>query len=388
MSKLRRQALRRFWLHAHLWLGLVVGLLFALLGLTGSLLVFYPEIDLLLNPELATSTSPLAPIDWPRVEANLRATHPHRHGPWRLEAPLAADRPIMARYYAPAEKATDSFAPLIVTLDPVSLAITSQRFWGDFAVTWLYDLHYSLLLDKPGKTLLGIVGIGMLLSLLSGLYLWWPMPGKRLAALAPRLRPGKVRAIFDIHVLSGIYGLVVLLAVTVTGIVLELPGTINPLIEHVSPLFKAPALKADASSAPRISLEAALATARTRFPGATLRWIETPGDGSGSYRVNLWQAGEPSVRFPKTNVWIDAHTGAILAVRDPAGHSGGDTFLAWQHPLHNGEALGLAGRLLVCVSGLIPALLLATGLIRWRQKAQARLATLQRQSAPGTGARR
>lgn len=384
----QRQALRRFWLLTHLWLGLGVGLLFALLGLTGSLLVFYPEIDLLLNPGLAASPSLQSPIPWTQVESHLRAAHPQRHGPWRLEAPLAADRPLMARYYTPAEKPAESFAPLIVTLDPTSLAITSQRFWGDFAVTWLYDLHYSLFLGQTGKTLLGIAGIGMLLSLLSGLYLWWPGPGKRLAALAPRLRAGRVRAVFDLHALAGAYGLILLLAVTVTGVVLELPGTINPLIERFSPLFTPPRLHAGSSSARRVSPEAALAVAQTRFPGATLRWIETPGDRSDSYRINLWQAGEPSFRFPKTNVWVDAQTGDILAVRDPVEHSGGDTFLAWQHPLHNGEAFGLAGRMLVCASGLVPMLLLTTGLIRWRQKSRARRATRLRRSVPDTVATR
>ncbi|MFM2372531.1 MAG: hypothetical protein RIS85_2253, partial [Pseudomonadota bacterium] len=37
---------------AHLWLGLGLGALFALLGLTGSLLVFYQEIDAALHPHI------------------------------------------------------------------------------------------------------------------------------------------------------------------------------------------------------------------------------------------------------------------------------------------------------------------------------------------------
>jgi uncharacterized iron-regulated membrane protein len=40
--------------------------------------------------------------------------------------------------------------------------------------------------------------------------------------------------------------------------------------------------------------------------------------------------------------------------------------------LHNGEALGQAGRVIVAVIGLAPATLAITGIVRWRQKVRAR----------------
>ena len=43
----------RHWVRRlHLWLGLGLGGLLILLGLTGSILAFYPEIDALLHPEI------------------------------------------------------------------------------------------------------------------------------------------------------------------------------------------------------------------------------------------------------------------------------------------------------------------------------------------------
>ena len=47
---LSRRRLRHFWVQFHLWPGLLLGAVFALLGLTGSVLCFYPELDLWLNP--------------------------------------------------------------------------------------------------------------------------------------------------------------------------------------------------------------------------------------------------------------------------------------------------------------------------------------------------
>jgi hypothetical protein len=49
---MKTKNLRRYFSALHLYLGLVLGVAFTLLGLTGSFLVFYPEIDQLINPEL------------------------------------------------------------------------------------------------------------------------------------------------------------------------------------------------------------------------------------------------------------------------------------------------------------------------------------------------
>lgn len=46
------KARRKRWLDIHLWLGLILGFFLALFGLTGSILVFYEEIDNLLNASL------------------------------------------------------------------------------------------------------------------------------------------------------------------------------------------------------------------------------------------------------------------------------------------------------------------------------------------------
>lgn len=153
-----KPALRRAWLRVHLYLGLALGGLFALLGLSGSALVFYLELDELLNPQTAV-VQPVAAPSPDAVFQRLQALHPERDGPWRIEMPLAPDRPLMARYYDPPETAGRGFAPLMLTLDPQTLAETSHRFWGDYAMTWLYDLHYTLLAGPTGRSVVGWTGV-------------------------------------------------------------------------------------------------------------------------------------------------------------------------------------------------------------------------------------
>jgi uncharacterized iron-regulated membrane protein len=83
------------------------------------------------------------------------------------------------------------------------------------------------------------------------------------------------------------------------------------------------------------------------------------------------QPEEASLFFTTTTVWVDQFSGEVLAVRDPNTVTAGETVLNLMWPLHNGEALGLAGRILVRIAGFVPLVLYVTGLIRWLQKRKA-----------------
>ncbi|NUA31054.1 PepSY-associated TM helix domain-containing protein [Cupriavidus basilensis] len=376
-----RTTARKIWLRIHLCLGLSAGLVLAVAGLTGSLLVFYLDIDAWLNPplQLPLRAEP-APIYENAFQA-LRASQPHRGGAWRLELPSQGRGVITARYDKPEETQGHAFAPLIVSIDPQTSEILRSQFWGRSAMTWIYDLHYALLLERTGHIAMTIIGGLGILSIGTGLYLWWPRKRNFMTALAIRLRASPQRLTYDLHKLAGVYLLPVVLVVVVTGMLLELPGTFNPIIGRWSALTPYPAYGSSLKNAPRLTLDRAITIARGKFPGADVRWIETPSGARGSYRVILRQDGEPSHRFPRTNVWIDQYSGNILGIRDPRRNSAGDTLLDWLHPLHGGEAFGLPGRLLVLLSGLALPLLFITGVLRWWQKRRARSTAFARTAA-------
>ncbi len=52
-----------------------------------------------------------------------------------------------------------------------------EREWGRTFVSFVYKLHQSLFLDSAGETLLGLIGIGLLTSIVTGVWLWWPRRG-------------------------------------------------------------------------------------------------------------------------------------------------------------------------------------------------------------------
>ncbi len=366
---------RRLWLNLHLFLGITVGALFALLGVTGSLLTFYQEIDRTLNSEIRPIRVDLQPKSIQAIADRIKRYHPDRLNSWRIEMPLSEDAPIALRYYRPEETLGRTFAPLMVTLDPSTLQETSYRFWGDYFVTWVYDFHYTLLLDQNGKAIVGFSGLFILVSLLSGIYLWWPSRKRFLIALLPLLRSGLVRKTYDVHTRGGVYGLILLVVLALTGIGLAFPNQTRFVLSNFTSIeeMPRPGVGEIVSGKPVIDLDQAVEIARDIFPRAELRWIETAGREGNPISIRFHQPDEPGRRFPKTQVWIDPHSGQVLAVWDPENSPRGNALLDWLHPLHNGEAFGVIGRWVVFVSGFLPSLLFITGLLRWRQKRRARL---------------
>jgi uncharacterized iron-regulated membrane protein len=182
-----------------------------------------------------------------------------------------------------------------------------------------------------------------------------------------------LRRLYDWHKQAGLWGALALFVLTLTGVMLELPeesdavlaritGPVDPM--HVMPTVLRP-------GHPQISPARAVAIARSRLPQARLAWIETPGSDGGWYRLRMQQPSDPSHRFPHSFVTIDPHDGTIHSVTDADRAGASNTINNWVHPLHDGSAGGLAGRILACIAGLLPLVLFVTGLLRWRARRRA-----------------
>lgn len=357
--------LRRAVRALHLWLGLGLGGLLALLGLTGSVLAFYPQIDALLHPAIRVEGA--GPPDFDRALAGLRAAYPDKPGVWRLEV-TGGPGAIPARYYDPPERAGHAFRPMMVWLSPDGATLLRRDYWGEYAMTVIYDLHYRLLLGEAGGRVLGWTGLGMLALLLSGLWAWWPRGSWRKALRFKRHAPA-LRALRDWHKLAGVGGLAFLLILTGTGVMLELPHESDRALAAIGlPVDHGPHVHGKAGQALRVLPSQAVAAARAALPGARVAWIETPPTGGGIYRLRMQVPGDPAFRFPHSFVWVDGASAKVLAVQDVRAASAGSTVNAWIHPLHDGSAGGLAGRLVVVLAGLVPLLLFVTGWLRWRAR--------------------
>ena len=360
----------RHWVRKfHLWLGLSFGALLVLLGLTGSLLAFYPELDAMLHPEIRVEGE--ASPDFDRALTTVRAEWPDKVGGWRFEV-TGTNGAIPARYYKPLERPGYSFRPLMVWLSPDGTTVLRRDYWGEYAVTFVYDVHNKLLLDSIGGALVGWLGFGCLALLLSGLWAWWPR-GSWAKALRFKRNAHPQRSLRDWHKLAGLSGLLFLLLLTVTGIMLALPEESDAALGAAGlTVSNAPHVRDTGATVPLSTTPSrAVAAAHAALPGARLAWIETPPAAGGNWRLRMQVPGDPSYRFPHSFIWVEGGSGRVLAVQDARAGGGGTAVNNWLHPLHDGSAGGLPGRLLVVLAGLVPALLFWTGWLRWRRRRRA-----------------
>ncbi|MEL0253840.1 MAG: PepSY-associated TM helix domain-containing protein [Novosphingobium sp.] len=173
------QRVRRFVRAAHLGLGLSVGTLFVVLGISGSLLVFYQEIDAAVHPEIQVTGPAEAPgwhsPVWDKALATVRREWPERTGAWRFEA-SGKPGPVAARYVLPRTRphAAHSGGFIMVWLTPDGSRVLREAPWGDYAMTWIYDLHMQLAAGPAWRDVVGWAGLVILVLLLTGLWAWWP----------------------------------------------------------------------------------------------------------------------------------------------------------------------------------------------------------------------
>jgi uncharacterized iron-regulated membrane protein len=378
----RLKARRKLWLHVHLWLGLVAGTVLAVIGLTGSLLVFWYEISASLNPELFAVQPPANATrrSMDEIVAAAKAAFPPPTQPGGLQYPTEPDAAVMFFGWDPSKpySQTNLYNAFV---DPYTAKAKGTRIVYDLSNPlnhsfdgFLFKLHYALLLGDTAKTAVGILGMFMIISVLTGLIVWWPLTGRWKQALTIKRGSGKERLNFDLHKISGAYTAVIMLAVLFSGVYLNLPGAIVTLVRVFSPETRTePLLSAPVPGRTPITANEALARANARYPGGRLVNMGLPQHPTDVYRVCHQDVPELAGSIiAERCLTIDQYSGEILDVKDTAHGTGGDIFLQWQWHLHSGRAFGTTGRILVFLTGLACPVLYITGVIRWLQKRRAR----------------
>ncbi|MGZ5050163.1 MAG: PepSY-associated TM helix domain-containing protein [Methylobacter sp.] len=391
LAKLK--ARRKLWLDVHLYLGLIVGAILAVVGLTGGILVFYQEMQEVLNPELFVVSVPpeghgkLHTLD--DIVAAAEAVKPQGSAFFKVYYPRKPDLAYKLLYFVKAESQANNGDGYYIFVDPytarakgLQLWHPKDRYWGRPLVSFIMQLHWCLLLGKKiGGTLNGIFAVLSIISLLTGLIVWWPLTGKFKQALTFKRHASAVRFNFDLHKTVGFYSAVVLLPVLFSGVYFSFPDQVNVLVKSLSTTDRPNAFStipaAIHSSPPQegqqpVSVSKVEAIVQQRYPAGKLWMLNAPKNGEDVYTVMKKDVIEISRFTGYRDFAVDQYSGEIVRVYDRGVGSVGDIFLDWQWPLHSGHAFGWAGRLLVLLSGLACPVLYATGVIRWLQKRNAR----------------
>jgi len=283
--------LRRTLSAAHLMLGLTLGLVWALQGLTGAMLVFHREFDrLATGASQANGTAYAAEIPLDRILATARE---------KLSEPpdsigvIDGDPSLLTVNYAdPAGNRRG------LIIDAASGKILQQRDWrprspadGNFT-RWIYDLHHHLLLGEVGGMLLGLSGLFLVLSACWGTYLAWPRRKQWKQAFAVSCWRTRRQRLWGWHRATGLIAGIALIIVALSGASMDFGKQLRAFSNAYLPYRKpfAPILVQVAEDP--IAPQRALEIAREQLPTAAFVAVSLPTEESPVYRVRLRQPGE------------------------------------------------------------------------------------------------
>jgi uncharacterized iron-regulated membrane protein len=348
---------RKLLFNLHLYLALAAGVFVIILGVTGAIMAFEPELDHVMHPRLSYVKPQGRAMSLAEIAAAVGKAYPGE----RIGGFLIATDPSLS--YAV------SLRPGVVSVNPYSGEILGVRPPGIDFLGRVHQLHLRLLLrdrGDTGKKIVSWVGVVILFLLLSGLYLWWPYKRVTVARGASGFRLW-----FDLHNTVGIFSFVFLLLLSFTGVMIGFEESTVPLMYKWTgsePSKRPPQPPPPPPGAKPISPDQAIEIARQAIPGATPFQINIPGPRA-AYQIRS--------RFPedltpggRSAVIIDQYTGKVLFAEGSRTAPAGARMVIQNRALHTGDILGIPSKTVMSLACLMLVLQAVSGVGMWWKRAR------------------
>jgi uncharacterized iron-regulated membrane protein len=343
----------------HRWAGGLIGLLLALLGLTGALLL-WKGAWLRLTMPVSEEVVQINPATLGALTDNILA------GSAQTPTSIVFANSEFTVHTVRTGQDSGFYA------DANGAAIASWDSVWDRLEIFLFDLHHRLLVGEVGETVSGIAGLVGLGFIITGLILWWSTRKTfRLRLWPARMtRPAIIRQHRDMGVV-----LAPLLVLTMlTGVMM----TLKPVAELLLSPFSSAAEMDSALEPPKVTAGPAdnadwpriMAAAQARFPDAIIRIIGLPRKAGDPVAIRLKRPGEWH-NNGRTIIWFDGATGNLLLAKDALAMPQGLQLFNLAYPLHAAKVGGIVYKVTQTIAGLALALLgsLAVWSFWFRKKA-------------------
>ena len=370
-------ALRRAVLFVHLWLGLLVGLYFSVIGLTGSILVFESDIEsrqiirerrFVAPPQEGAALLPLS-----QVIAHLRTQFPKAS-----DSELAFTNPPLQPDGAYLFRLNTGDRKEIVTVSPYTGEVIRRYARDATWLSWVEDLHVRLLFKEPGKLANGYGGLLAGLLVLSGLWLWWPRTVRQLRIrLSVKRGAGAHRIISDLHNVMGIYPFVLLLIVTLTGSVIVFYKPVQAVVVALVGTSKTPRIPRFTApiNAKRLPVEQLMGIAERTSPNADYVFVVYPTKKNQPFYA--YRRAHTGI-LPDIRIYINPYTGKLLQVGSDSTDPTDRRIMRSASTIHFGYWGGGFVKALYFLVGLMPLGLFVTGVLMYLRKRRAKYANKRR----------
>jgi uncharacterized iron-regulated membrane protein len=342
--------MRSLILNVHLFIALTAGAFIVILGVTGSIMEFEPELDRLFHPQLSYITPGKRVLSLGEIGDVIS----RRFSGESVVAYLPSLSPsLSSQVILPSG---------IAYVNQYTGEVLGERSRGQTLLGSVRALHVGLASGDFGRNILKWSATAMLLSLASGLYLWWPMKQIRI-----RGKWGGRRLWFGLHNAIGIFSLLPLAMLAATGTVLGFEDHLAPVIYRLtgsSPVHATrSAVRETPPGATSITPDDAVAIARASIPDALPYRVQMPNYG-GTYQIALLNPRD-KVAGERNLVVLDPYQGNVVSLTRSSDLSRGERILAMNEAIHTGSAFGMSSRITVWLASITVFVQASSGLIMW-----------------------
>ena len=364
------------------------------LALTGSIYLFRPQIEAL--------------IDQPY--ANVATQGPHASAATQVAAAVAAvPGAVLHRYELP-ETATQAVQVIVgrggietrVYVHPQTLAILKTVDEDDRLMRIVFRLHGELLAGAPGSYLVELAASWAIVMIVSGLFLWWPRQGGIAGVVYPRLRAGGRRFWRDLHAVTGFWVSFAALFLLLSG--LPWATSWGAYLKTVRALTADAPVRQDWSTGhaseitARVAADAgtrAMLDAHAEHHGMTMAHPATSYAPLDRLVVTVrplglappvliapptgpaapWTAKSDAAARPlRANLTLDGATGAILTRKDFAARALVDRIVGYGVAIHEGQLFGWLNQLMNLLTALgLMLLAISSTILWWRRRPEGAL---------------
>jgi uncharacterized iron-regulated membrane protein len=350
-----KSGLRKAWFQVHKWIGLILAILIIPLSLSGSVLVWDEWVSDTLHPERRVEAVPSqSPTFYAQAARGALApnetlatlTYPEGKGP--VVASAARQTPGAARGGRPART--------LLYLDPTSGRVLDKASSDSGFVRAMHMLHGSLMVPGVGRQIVGWLGIAMLISSVSGLWLWWPFTGRFASGFRWRRSP---MTSGNLHHQFGFWIALPLFVLSLTGAWISFPAFFASVSGDQAPRGPGgPGAPGGRNAAPlaetRLSPDQAL-TAAQPYATGSMRSIGWPTKPDSQWSVTYVRGtGTAEVKV------ADADGAAKAPERAKP-----ETLARLMRRIHDGTRTGPLWQTIIFLGGLVPAGLAVTGVLMW-----------------------
>ena len=325
------------WLHR--WTGGIVGILLALIGLSGTVLLWEESWIMLPGADQPVVADPAA------LGETIAAAR--KAGPGLSRITFASDEIGLHQViYADGSGAY---------LNQDGVLVERWVSMWDRPELWLFDLHHYLFMGEAGKTITGILGILLVGFCITGLLLWW----RTRTTYRFRIWPARFTrsAIVRHHRDLGAVASPLLILAAFTGAMMVFPSISAWLLSPVTEEQIAPSLPEHLEPPDeQTNWPLVMARAQAAFPSAVPRRLMMPAAEGAPLALRVKQdfEGTPNGR---TYVWIDPRAAHVVGVQDPATSDIASALTEKYYPVHAAKVGGIGWRLFMSFAGLALAML-------------------------------